>query len=124
MARDASLSAPVRDAAQKVVPVRPDLRVLRDVAGKCGLPLPLRHPKTTVGWAGQDAVREFDSPGSCPERGRDCRSAADVKEFADALQVRRAPPRLAARQKAEIPADRAVVAARSVDVDQALTVRC
>jgi hypothetical protein len=60
----------------------------------------------------------------CPEQVRDCRSAADVKEFAGALQVRRVPPRLAARQKAEIRPDRAVVAARSADVDPALTVRC
>jgi hypothetical protein len=128
VALDASLLAPVRGAAQKVVPVRPDLRVhqaLLDAAEKNGLRLRLRHQKTAVGWAGRGAAREFDYPVLCREPVRDCQSASGAKEPADGHCEHRGRLRQAARQKAEIQAGRrVVVVARLSDVARRLGARC
>jgi hypothetical protein len=128
VALDASPLAPVRGAVQKVVPVRPDLRVhqaLPDAAEKNGLRLRLRHQKTAVGWAGRGAAREFDYPVLCREPVRDCQSASGVKEPADGHREHRWRLRQAARQKAEIQAGRRVVAvARLSDVARRLGAQC
>jgi hypothetical protein len=128
VAPGASLLAPVHGAAQKVVPVRPDLPVrqaLLDAVEKNGLRLQLRHQKTAVGWAGPGAAREFDYPVLCRELVRDCQSALGAKEPADGHREHRGRLRQAARQKAEIQAGRrVVVVARLSDVARKLGARC
>jgi len=125
--QDASLSAPVRDAAQKVVLVRPDLQVHQarlDAAGRNGRRRRLLHRKTRVGWVGRDAVREFDCLVLCPGPVRDYPSASDAKEPADVRPGHRGPQQLAAQLKAEIQAGRVAMAVRLADVARERAVRC
>ena len=127
MAPDASLSALVLGAAQKVVLVRPDLRVhqaLPGAAGRNGRRRRRRRQKSAAEWAGRGAAREFDYPVLCREPVRDCQWASGAKEPADEHREHRAPLRPAAQQKAEIQAGRVVVMARFPDVARKLEARC
>jgi hypothetical protein len=122
--QDVSQSALVRGAAQKAVLVRPDLQVHLDAVGRNGRLLRLRRQKTTVGWVGRDAAREFDYPVLCRGPVHDCPSASDAKEPADVRPRQRAPLRMAARRKAAIRAGRFAVAARLADVVRERAARC